>query len=101
MYYVVKEKKSAATDDYIDWSKVPEWAQWVAHHEDGETWAYPDDGAPPEMSEKSGWFLRPRDNPSSLHSAIRIYDDAIIGPLPPWRESLRKRPTVEAERKPK
>jgi len=81
------------TDDYIDWSKVPEGYDWVAV--DGED-VY-NDGIlarchemKPEISEWGDYFI---DDSGADDIAVR--SSAIIGPLPPWRESLRHRPTTE------
>ena len=68
-------------DDYIDWSKVPDGFDWVAHdYDSGLIDMYT---SKPEMRVAS-W--------SNGKDYIFVPDLASIGPLPPWRESLRKRP---------
>jgi len=83
--------ETPATDDYIDWSKVPDGYDWVAVDDQpcgGLTaWAW---NKKPKI--KMGSMYKDWQNGGSLN----LVDDAIIGPLPPWRESLRHRPTTES-----
>ena len=81
-----------AQDDYIDWTKVPKGYKWIAVDyclEPPTVFAYK--GKPRVYSEwcpedtTEGW----RDMDGTCYP---IGTSAIIGPLPPWRESLRKRP---------
>lgn len=79
-----------AQDDYIDWSKIPKGPKWSTIDSDGTIWAW---YGKPVISNNSdnimGWWYDPN---ASLPIGSRLSLDAIIGPLPPWRESLRKRP---------
>jgi len=68
-------------DDYIDWSKVPDRFDWVAVEENG--CLFPWETEPQIVP--GGWN-------TGLSAVGRLVNDASIGPLPPWRESLRKRP---------
>ena len=89
---IAREARKAAVvgaqGDYIDWSKVPEEYNYVGinmhsdsvwmsgsemHHED-DGYLYASNGAEPKCFNYLPY-------------------DAIIGPLPTWRESLRKRPS--------
>lgn len=91
-------------DDYIDWSKVPAGYDWVAVDSPGETSArimmY--DSLPNKYG-VGAYESRPNSIPESLGgffstadgNDILVSQDAIIGPLPPWRESLRERPRKE------
>jgi len=72
------------TDDYIDWSKVPELFLWAAVDENGKAAYYSKRPYIPEDC----WAWLWQDNSVWLMAS----DDCIIGPIPPWRESLRKRP---------
>ena len=81
-----------AKDDYIDWSKVPKGFDWVAIDPPNGAcpnvvWAYYDINGPKFTN--AGW--RAPEN-TTFTPPREICSSAIIGPLPPWRESLRKRP---------
>jgi hypothetical protein len=78
--------------DYIDWAKVPEEANVVVCDDDRTPHAGAMLAEPPYPSQiiPGGWAMPRHDDSRWLyHINIR---DAIIAPLPPWRESLRKRP---------
>lgn len=85
-------ESSEQKDDYIDWSKVPEGYDWVAVDRnesitDG-VWAYNNDNKNIKMIIKDGCWM-PKDDRCEV---FRVDEsDAIIGQLPPWRESLRRR----------
>ena len=69
-------------DDYIDWSKVPEGLDWATAALGSVClWEHK-----PYASEEYQMF-----NSSTAVLTIATLD-AIIGPLPPWRDSLRHRP---------
>lgn len=79
-------------DDYIDWSKVPKGFDWVAIDPPNGAcpnvvWAYYDINGPKFTN--AGW--RAPEN-TTFTPPREVCSSAIIGPLPPWRESLRKRP---------
>lgn len=71
--------------DYIDWSKLPTYAESVAVSKgDKVPWYYPciatlDSGI---------WVNLGSDG----ELALECPPESIIGPLPPWRKSLRRRP---------
>jgi len=80
-----EEKKP---DDYVDWSKIPmhlgckEWPDinWVFVEPDGTV----------DMQS-----FKPSIKDDDWETCVPIWtapSDAIIGSLPPWRESLRRRP---------
>ena len=75
-------------DDYIDWAMVPKGYDWVAADDKksacGWICAFPSrpDGDLPGI-----WRVG-----HDGEEYIPLSADAIIGPLPPWRESLRHRP---------
>lgn len=75
-------------NDYIDWSKVPERFNWVAVDESGHPWSciWFSREEPQIYKDDTGWYQS---------VPVEVPADAIIGPLPPWRESLRKRPGSE------
>lgn len=85
-----RRKNISCTDDYLDWSKIPEGRDWVAI--DGEqVWS----GSlvrcytmEPRISSVGEYYID-----DSAEEDIPVPDNAIIGPLPPWRESLRRRPS--------
>lgn len=74
-------KKRKEGNDYIDWSRVPRGYNWVAL--DG--WC--------------GWVFAHKKQPildeykSWISGDHRCVDSAIIGQLPDYRNSLRKRPS--------
>jgi hypothetical protein len=82
------KKRAVVQDEYIDWSKVPESYNWVACANDEWT---------------TGLVKLFVDKPTILMGSMYEcwlnadgYADeynAIIGPLPAWRDSLRKRPS--------
>lgn len=78
------ETRYSQRDDYIDWSKVPEGYDWVAVDEPGHHWSgvWAGKSEPTLYESDNGWLM----------DCIEEVSCAIIGPLPPWRESLRKRP---------
>jgi len=76
---------SEQKDDYIDWSKIPDGYDWVAVQPSGSKICFEYE---PYLNDEKDWFIEP--TPGGALSFV--YNDAIIGPLPPWRESLRKRP---------
>lgn len=70
--------KTAATEPLqIDWSKAPEWAQWAAADQSGETCYY--EFEPECTSNTSMWM---RTNGSFEH--VLVYEN--------WRKTLTKRP---------
>ena len=92
---IAREARKAAEvgtqGDYIDWSKIPNKFDFVAADEDGKVYGF--HFAPhlhywglPKWSAdgKAGDWCDAHED---------IVNDAIIGPLPTWRESLRKRPS--------
>lgn len=82
------ETRYGQRDDYIDWSKVPDRFRWVAVEESGQVFCWetkPTNIQKDMITGLGGWntgrsFVGPNVN------------TATTGPLPPWRESLRKRP---------
>jgi hypothetical protein len=87
---VFKCEKKRTTDDYIDWSKIPDGRDWVAI--DGEqVWAgslvrcY---SMEPRISTMGNYHID-----DSADEDTPVPSEAIIGPLPPWRESTRRRQT--------
>lgn len=86
----------AKAGQYIDWSKVPEGYDWVAvsGFPLGERVAmYPKgDLLPPKPFDNGGLRGWIRGSTEDHNMAIDCPRNAIIGPLPPWRESLRHRP---------
>jgi hypothetical protein len=75
-------------DDYIDWSKVPEGYDWAScSNENVQLWKNKPDEIIDMWSSYNEVFMFPEELECS---------NAIIGPLPPWRESLRKRPGSKA-----
>lgn len=77
-------------DDYIDWSKIPGKFGFAMVQDDGVLIVGRDfmDGDKPSPSDDGAWsWIWTLD--------LDDYQEAIIGPLPPWRESLRKRPGSE------
>ena len=83
--------------NYVDWGKLPDWVKWVACDDGGEPWMFPDKTAP-VISEHHKWWTRPDDGDRSLEIAIPANLSAIVGPLPPWRNSLRQRPKKEGSK---
>ena len=79
--------------DYIDWSKVPDGYDWVAV--DGPLF----DGTLGHTHVVGAFTVKPQCDPDCWNSPrdnrddMVLPDNAIIGPLPPWRESLRRRPS--------
>ena len=82
--------QARTTDDYIDWSKVPEEANAIVANDDGDMFLCFLESLDPIPS-NGYWNMPPGDKSMFLHD-MDVPKDAIIGPLPPWRESLRKRP---------
>ena len=76
-----------AQDDYIDWSKVPAWADWCLVQPSGCPIACEKEPHIEPEAYGTGWWKE-----TSCDGRVYVARDAIIGPLPPWRESLRKRP---------
>lgn len=74
-------------DDYIDWSKILSEFGFADDGSDGVLIVGRDFGNKPSPSDDGAWSCR-------WTPDLDNYQDAIIGPLPPWRESLRKRPGV-------
>ena len=73
--------------DYIDWSKVPEEYNYVGiNMHSGAVWM-----SGSEMHHEDDGYLYASNGAEPKCFNYLPYD-AIIGPLPPWRESLRKRP---------
>lgn len=71
-------------DDYVDWSKVPCGFDWVAN--DGDyALAWNEKPTQYDHGMFPGWTIG-----GGGYSLLR--KDAIIGPLPDWRDSLRHRP---------
>jgi hypothetical protein len=78
-----------AGEDYIDWSKVPEGYDWVAIDSahslgEGRPWGYSQE---PKINDSNRWYLKGRPP-----LCCEITKDMIIGSLPDWRDSLRRRP---------
>jgi len=78
--------------DYVDWSKVPkrpwnckDWpdADYVFLSSNGTVYMQ---GYEPQNEGKNDWL--------TSVPLMPVPDDAIIGPIPPWRESLRRRPNT-------
>jgi hypothetical protein len=78
-----------AVDDYIDWSKIPDGYDWVCLSNTEHTHLV------------KLFINEPRIEMGSMYEdwldctrylARGYLSSAIIGPLPPWRESLRQRP---------
>lgn len=82
-----------AQDDYIDWRKVSDGYDWIAMDADGTicqfAGAAPVCGASMEGG-RDMWYVH-KDGKVWRENDI-LPTSAIIGPLPPWRESLRRRP---------
>ena len=76
-----------AQQEYIDWSKVPEGYDWVCldGYNDGQ-WMCKYKPHIYQKVKSPGWMT------GYLLDFKALPLDAIIGPLPPWRESLRRRP---------
>ncbi|MFA5130482.1 MAG: hypothetical protein WC477_06260 [Patescibacteria group bacterium] len=76
-------------DDYIDWSKAPEWAKYIFVQPSG-TILYSE--IKPIIEKKANdpnWWYEP-----SEHGKICPCSASDVnGPLPPWRESLLRRPS--------
>lgn len=71
-------------EDYVDWSKVPDGYDWVAN--DGDfVLAWDRKPKPYEPAYYPGWTV-------GGGGYWPLKNDAITGPLPPWRDSLRHRP---------
>ena len=92
--WVGTQTTSSHQSDYIDWSKVPVHrgpADWpdIDYAFVDRTGCVNMQGYKPSINENE---------PGGWNTSVPIWDapsDAIIGPLPPWRESLRKRPGSE------
>jgi hypothetical protein len=81
-------------NEYVDWVKVPKGYDWVARDGwSGSVYAYKHEPKPLQ-SGKEGW--RDYELYPETGAWLRVSDDAIIAPLPPWRESLRRRPEARA-----
>lgn len=80
--------KKSSRDDYIDWSKILGEFGFADDGSDGVLIVCRDFGNKPSPSDDGAWIWR-------WTLDLDNYQDAIIGPLPPWRESLRKRPWSE------
>lgn len=84
---MAERHKGEEVKDYVDWKKVPKGYDWVAVEEMPMRWvhvfAYP---------------VKPIARMGSMYESFQggpdweQVDDAIIGPLPQWRESLICRP---------
>lgn len=77
-------------DDYIDWGKVPEGWDWVyvgPPEENGKVFMA---DSPQEI--RMGGAYESWMKKDGIGGWDKIPKSAIIGPLPPWRESLRHRP---------
>jgi hypothetical protein len=84
----------AQTADYIDWSKVPEGYDWVAVDSPewtGKLCCYLHEPSYDRHCNNMAW-LHPLDDQRLEDPWRSLPQSAIIGPLPPWRESLRRRP---------
>jgi hypothetical protein len=81
------------TYDYIDWSKIPVGYDYVAVDgpkwiTDTKVWAYkPDKNISIVFDKSQSW------GPENDQGIVISATNAVIGELPPWRESLRKRPS--------
>lgn len=89
---LIKMSPPKTTHDYIDWSKIPAGYDWVAVDgpnwvTDNKVWAY-------DCDINDSMIIRPSESWSTASGDGKVVDvsGAIIGPLPPWRESLRRRP---------
>lgn len=74
-------KEQSPTRDYVDWSKIPEGYDWVAAESSGRVFLW---NAEPEIM-GDGWNT----GDGTLYTEGRNF---ITGHIPPWRESLRRRP---------
>lgn len=81
--------KKSSRDDYIDWAKVP---KWYVYGTVGGIYGGLQFWKDKPIMLENRWT-------SDIEVFMDAYElgcpDAIIGPLPPWRESLRKRPGSE------
>ena len=96
----VQQEIVVTPDDYIDWSKVPKGYDWAAVDNPTETKrmlklfeGWPNNKGVGIYSEepyivRNTFWASTRGNPDDKLAP----NAAIIGPLPPWRKSLRKRP---------
>ena len=77
--------------DYIDWSIAPDWAKWCAVDEDGTLNYFEDSGETPSIrNEDNGYGYW---GPGAYGFDWEDGDSsAVIGPLPPWKDSLIERP---------
>lgn len=66
----------------IDWSKLPEWAQWVAMDPNGDWYCFPSE---PDGSENLIWCVEKLGDDCLSFSAAPFHGD--------WRDSLQQRPT--------
>lgn len=77
--------------DYVDWSNIPKEYKWVAIDEHPLdrmiVWLH---RTKPVL--QTGRFFISWES----GSIVRADASAIIGPLPPWRESLRQRPEEQS-----
>lgn len=75
-------------DDYVDWLRVPDGYDWVAVQPSGSVFKFPEEPNHTEDPDDPDWWY----NPSHTVIANHVDVDAIVGLLPPWRDSLRQRP---------
>ena len=69
-------------EQYVDWEKLEPWAKYVAVDATEIAWQYE---IAPILLKSQGWARY-------LLNLQIVPMNAITAPLPPWRESLRKRP---------
>jgi hypothetical protein len=91
---IKSDKDASKPKDYIDWSKVPEEYNWVAVQPSGSVFQFPEEPNHTANEDDPDWWYNPKSACERYQFATHVIDDAIIGPLPPWRESLRHRPGV-------
>jgi hypothetical protein len=80
-----KDQVRRTTDDYIDWSKITDGYDWIAQ----DSW---DEGTTLIRGYKVEPKINERDPPDWNGGEWESFRDAVIGPIPPWRESRRRRP---------
>lgn len=84
---IFKEKEPTAYD-YVDWSKIPSKYDRAVVNDMGGFSVCASNGHEPYPVENGGWV-----HEGGWPMDFQNYRDAIIGPLPLWRESLRRRPS--------
>lgn len=88
VYFVMYEKGlviAPLSECEMAWGELPDWAEWVAHGDDGGWCCY----------EEKPWRMQEWFEPCNSHSEWGIVQELLGYDLPPtsdWKQSLTRRP---------